>query len=82
MENANIIVYGTSWCSDCQFTKRYFESNRIPFTWIDIESDEKARAFVVETNHGFASVPTICFPDGSLLVEPSLNELNRRFKPQ
>jgi mycoredoxin len=33
---------------------------------------------VQRVNHGYRSVPTIVFPDGSLLVEPSNAELERK----
>jgi hypothetical protein len=29
----------------------------------------------MEINHGYQSVPTIIFPDGSILVEPGWDEL-------
>jgi mycoredoxin len=31
-------------------------------------------------NNGYRSVPTIIFPDGSMLVEPSLKELGEKIK--
>jgi len=34
--------------------------------------------FVKETNKGFRSVPTIIFPDGSILVEPSTSMLAKK----
>lgn len=70
-----IIVYGTSWCGDCKRTRRFLDERNIAYSWIDIDTDLQARRFVEETNHGFRSVPTIVFPDGSILVEPSNNQL-------
>jgi mycoredoxin len=46
------------------------DDNKIPYKWIDIDEDREARDFVEKTNNGFRSVPTIVFPDGSILVEP------------
>jgi mycoredoxin len=51
--------------------KRVFKELNVTYTEIDIEQDEAARAEVVRINNGGQSVPTIIFPDGSILVEPS-----------
>ncbi len=74
-----IIVYGTWWCGDCSRVRRYFDRHQIDYTWIDIDKDRTGEAFVLDTNHGMRSVPTIVFPDGSILVEPSEKELDIRF---
>lgn len=73
--NDEIIIYGTSWCYDSFRAKKYFERNGIPFRWIDIDSNPEGRKFVEQANGGMRSVPTIRFPDGSLLVEPSDDEM-------
>ncbi len=73
-----IIMYGTNWCPDCHRAQRVFELNKVPFTYINIENDEAAAAYVVQLNHGRRSVPTIVFPDGAILVEPSNMELQQK----
>jgi len=70
-----IIFYATTWCPDCRRSQRLLDRHSIPYQWIDIDRDPQARAFVEEVNRGFRSVPTIVFPDGSVLVEPSDDEL-------
>lgn len=70
-----IIIYGTTWCYDTFRAKKILDKNNIPYQWIDIDKDMDGRKFVEETNHGYRSVPTIVFPDGSILVEPSNDEL-------
>ncbi len=74
--NPTIVMYGTTWCFDSRRARRIFDELEIPYQWIDIDKDETARSYVEEVNHGFRSVPTIIFPDGSMLVEPS-NEVLR-----
>jgi hypothetical protein len=44
-----------------------------------LENDPEATEFVVQINNGSRSVPTIIFPDGSILVEPSWEELRQKF---
>ncbi len=39
----------------------------------------RAAAYVVRVNRGMRSVPTIVFPDGSILVEPGARELAAKF---
>lgn len=41
------------------------------YEWINIDQDKAGETFVKETNQGNRSVPTIVFPDDSILVEPS-----------
>jgi mycoredoxin len=71
MSDEKIKVYGTTWCPDCVRAKRVLTDKSAPFEWIDISNDEKARVYVEKVNNGNRSVPTIVFPDGSVLVEPS-----------
>ena len=78
MSESQIIMYGTTWCPDCARAKQVLTKNGTEFKWIDIEKDEKARDYVVKVNKGFRSVPTIVFPDGSILVEPSNAELEKK----
>jgi len=70
-----IIVYSTVWCPDCKRAKKFFGEQRIPYVNVDIEQDAEAMAFVEEVNQGKRIIPTIVFPDGSMLVEPSNAEL-------
>ncbi len=73
-----IIMYGTTWCYDSRRAKTILDQNHIPYIWIDIDTDMEGRKYVESVNHGFRSVPTIVFPDGSILVEPSNAELCRK----
>lgn len=75
---AEIQVYGAPWCPDCIRSKRLLEKHRVSFDWRDIDQDEAARRFVRELQHGGHTIPTIVFPDGSHLIEPSDDELARK----
>jgi mycoredoxin len=74
-----IKVYMTTWCGDCRFAKRWFDAHNIPYEAINIETDEEAAKLVMRVNGGKQSVPTIVFPDGSVLVEPGARELAAKF---
>jgi mycoredoxin len=68
-------MYQTRWCGDCRMARRIFEENGVDYTGIDIDHDDAARQRVQELNRGFRSVPTIIFPSGLVMVEPSAPEL-------
>ena len=73
-----IRMLGTSWCGDCARSKAFFARHEIAFEWIDIELDDRAAAEVEELNGGRRVVPTILFEDGTVLVEPSDEQLARQ----
>lgn len=75
---SQIVMYSTAYCADCHRAKTYFEANNINFIIVGLEENEEATKFVININQGFQSVPTIVFPDGSVLVEPSWNELKEK----
>lgn len=76
--NDQITVYSTVWCPDCKRAKKFFGEQRVPYVNIDIEQDSAAMAYVEKVNNGMRSIPTIVFPDGSILVEPSNAELAKK----
>jgi mycoredoxin len=74
-----IIMYGTTWCGDTIRAKNLFEEYQIEFEWINIDKDKDGEKRVKEINKGYKSVPTIIFPDGSILVEPDKETLKKKF---
>lgn len=77
-QNDGLVMYTTSWCSDCRRSKRWLNENHIPFTEVDIEQDDRAAEYVRSLNAGSDTVPTLVFPDGSILREPSNRDLATR----
>ena len=73
--NEKITMYATTWCGDCRMAKRWFDSHGVAYDYINIEENEEAAQTVLRLNDGMRSVPTIVFPDGSVLVEPSPRQL-------
>ncbi|MFT3894517.1 MAG: glutaredoxin family protein [Anaerolineales bacterium] len=76
---SQIVVYSTEYCPDCIRVKKYFEANHISYLRVGLEGNQEATEFVMQVNHGYRSVPTIVFPDGSIMVEPGWHELNEKF---
>ena len=73
-------LYGTVWCGDTQRACRILERNQIAYLWVDLDRDPDAARHVERLNRGFRSVPTIIWPDGSMLVEPSDLELEEKIR--
>lgn len=83
MLDSNIItIYATEWCWDCRRARKFFDHHAIPYRWVNIDQDPQAESFVKQTNKGMRSVPTIVFPDGSILVEPSNRQLEQKLEIQ
>ena len=78
MTPSQIVMYSTEYCSDCHRAKAFFEANGIKYLRIGLEDNEEATDFIMNVNDGSRSVPTIIFPDGSVLVEPSWEELREK----
>ncbi len=70
-----IIVYSTVWCPDCKRAKKFFGEHRIQYENVDIEQNPEHVDFVMKVNNGMRVIPTIVFPDGSTLSEPSNAQL-------
>ncbi len=73
-----IIIYGAYWCPDCHRSKKFLGEQFIPYRWVDIEQDPQAEQLVMQMNGGKRIIPTIVFPDGSFLAEPTNAELARK----
>ena len=73
-----VCVYGTTWCPHTARSTQCLKRHGIAFVWYDIEQDKEACAFVERVNKGNRSVPTIVLSDGSILVEPTDAELEKK----
>lgn len=81
MVNVNenqIILYGTDWCPDCILAKMVLNKLKTAFIYINVDHDPEAEEFIRKHNRGSRSVPTIVFPDNSVLTEPSKRELTEK----
>ncbi len=80
MPEETIKVYGAEWCPDCHRSKNYLEQQKVPYEWIDVDQNDKAQEYIRQLNQNRMIIPTILFPDGSVLVEPSNTELARKLR--
>ncbi|HEY6042902.1 MAG TPA: FAD-dependent oxidoreductase [Anaerolineae bacterium] len=70
-----IRVAGTLWSPQSHEVKDFLARNQIPYLWLDIERDPKAKEMVLAANKGELRVPTVFFPDGTIQVEPTEQQL-------
>jgi thioredoxin reductase (NADPH) len=73
--NTTIRMFGANWCPDCRRAKQFFGEQRVHYDYIDLDQQPDAIHEVERINHGMRSIPTIIFPDGSVLVEPNNTQL-------
>lgn len=77
---APLTMYTTTWCAFCRRLKRQLAVDGIEMAEIDIEQDPAAADFVMTVNGGFQTVPTVLFPDGSALTNPSAAMVKERLR--
>jgi mycoredoxin len=68
-------MYSTIWCGYCRRLKVQMEREGIAYLEVDIENDSAAADLVMSVNGGNQTVPTVVFPDGSALANPSLAQV-------
>ncbi len=76
-----VLMYGEPGCPDVITTRRVFRQAGVSYDYVDIRQDGHAEARVRELNGGRAKVPTLVFPDGSALAEPSVAQLRAKLAP-
>ena len=68
-------VYSTTWCGDCRRLKSGLSRAGVSYTEVDIEQEPGAAEYVERLNGGFQSVPTVVFTDGTVMTEPSSQQV-------
>ena len=70
-----IRVAGTLWSAKSHNVKDFLARNRIPYQWLDIDSDNEARELVEMATEDQYRLPVVFFPDGNVLIEPDDRKL-------
>jgi len=76
--SGQLTMYTTPWCGFCRNLKRQLARDGIEIDEIDIERDQAAAEYVMSVNGGNQTVPTVLFPDGAVLVNPSAAQVQER----
>lgn len=72
---AQVTMYSTPWCGYCRRLKGQLQRAGVAYEEIDIEQNPAAADYVMSVNGGNQTVPTVTFPDGSALTNPSLAQV-------
>lgn len=71
-QTEKLIVYGHDFCPLSRSVKRALNDNQIAFEWRDVETgDPRYKDELKKLARGYLSVPTVVFPDGTVMVEPN-----------
>jgi thioredoxin reductase (NADPH) len=70
-----IRLAGTLWSPESHAVRDFLTRHLIPYQWLDVDSDPKARGLVEAQGDGTLKIPTLFFPDGTAMVEPNLRDL-------
>lgn len=75
-----ILVYGHPACPAVPPVRAMLAHAKVAHAYINIRQDGQAAALVRTINGGHESVPTLVFPDGTTLTEPSTGDLKRKLE--
>jgi thioredoxin reductase (NADPH) len=70
-----IRVAGTLWSPQSHTIKDFLSRNRIPYQWLDIETDEESRVLVDSVSEQDHKLPVLFFPDGTTLIQPDIRSV-------
>lgn len=73
----NLVIYSSSWCSDCRRMKRVLEDAEARFDEVNIDQDAGAEAVVLARSGGRRVVPTLRFDDRMWAFNPAPPLLRR-----
>ena len=73
--SALMTIYSTPWCGYCHRLMKQLDREGVSYAMVDIEADPGAADYVMSVNGGNQTVPTVVFPDGSALTNPSLSQV-------
>lgn len=68
----SVVMYSTTWCGYCKRLKTQLDSAGIGYEEINVEEVPGTAEYVESVNGGNRVVPTVVFPDGTSLTNPSL----------
>ena len=70
-----LTIYSTVWCGYCHRLMRQLDREGVSYDVIDIEEQPEAADYVMQVNGGNQTVPTVVFPDGTALTNPSVAQV-------
>ena len=77
---AAVTMFTTQWCGYCVRLKKLMQREGIDFAEVDIENDAAAADLVMQANGGNRTVPTLLFPDGTAMTNPSIDQVTSQLQ--
>ena len=66
----SIRLIGNRWSRRVHEIKDFLSRSRVPFVWLDLDSDDEAKRIVAEVEQ--PNLPVLIFPDGTVLRNPNV----------
>jgi mycoredoxin len=76
--STTVTMYSTPWCGYCHRLRAQMDREGIAYEVVDIEAHPEAAEIVMSVNGGNQTVPTVVFPDGSALTNPSVAQVKEK----
>ena len=76
---SKIVMYSTTWCPDCRRSRAFMTTHSIQHVEVDIGKDRDAFNFIEKLTRR-VRIPTLIFPDGTILIEPTDEELDHKIQ--
>ena len=70
-----LVVIGYRFSRDCHDTRDFLVRQGVPFEWLEIERDQKAKQLLSSAGIETPRLPVVIFPDGTVLVQPTKEEI-------
>jgi thioredoxin reductase (NADPH) len=77
-EVQGIRILGYQWSPQSHTIKDFLAGNLIPYTWLDVETSDKAAELLALSKTDRKELPVVYFEDGSYLVKPDLATLGNK----
>ncbi|MCB1058260.1 MAG: glutaredoxin family protein [Acidobacteria bacterium] len=72
-----LMLYSATWCPECRRVKQRLAEAEIPYAEVDLDTDVRAEALVIEHSGGRRVVPTLKFDDRLYVFNPDPSLLAR-----
>ncbi len=74
-DHEGIRIVGFQWSPKSHMIKEFLSGNLVPYAWMDVEQNPHAEEYLVSANVTKSELPLIILKDGSILTDPSLQDL-------
>jgi thioredoxin reductase (NADPH) len=75
---ANLRLIGDRWSQASHAVREFLARNLVPYHWLDVETDPRARDLLEVAQIDAGSLPVLVLDDGQVLVQPDLHEVGAR----